>query len=123
MGSRPDALYGIPISEIARLCGVSLKTARRWKAGSTCPPKTALSILSGDLGFLSEEWKGWRIRGSEIISPDGWGVSRNDALIVPLMHGQIAALRSELARAKAELEALQIEDQPLPEAWDMESMR
>jgi hypothetical protein len=78
-------------------------------------------ILSGDLGFLSPEWRGWRIRGNEIISPDGWTVNRNDALIVPLMHGQISALRADLRRAKERIEELEArpaqDDQPLPSTW------
>lgn len=113
MGNSPKIPDGISIKEIARLCGVSLKTARRWKDGSTCPPKTALSILSGDLGFLSPHWRGWTIRGENIVSPEQWTVSRNDALSVPLLHQQIAVLKAENRRLQEALEP-KIEDQPQP---------
>lgn len=116
MPTRHPALFGVPISEIARICGVSLKTAARWKAGTICPPKTAILIVrllySGDLGALGPEWENWHYRDGELTSPDGWRITRNDALAVPLMHGQISALRQKLA----DLEDLRdgLEEQPTP---------
>jgi hypothetical protein len=74
-------------------------------------------LLARDLGCFAEEWRGWTIRGEDLVSPDGWCVNRNDALIVPLMHGQISALRSEIGKLKAEAEGA-IEEQPLPSSWD-----
>lgn len=113
-----DSVFLPSAKEIARICGVSLKTARRWKKGTICPPRTALMILSGDLGYLSPEWRGWRIRGNEITSPYGWTISRGDALTVPLMHGQLSALRIDLANARARIEQLEgVENQPLPDSW------
>jgi hypothetical protein len=116
-----NVLFGISVSEIASICQVDLATARRWKRGATCPPAAALMLLSRDLGYLDPDWRGWRIQGGLIISPDQWTVSRNDALSVPLLHGQIAALRHDLARAREQLEELkrtpQADDQPLPSTW------
>src|SRR5579872_5049353 len=113
-----------PAKDLAALCGVDISTARRWRRRATCLPKSALIILTGDLGYLSPEWRGWRIRGSEIISPDGWTINRNDALIVPLMHGQIAALRADLRQARARIEELEagprLDEQPLPDQWSVE---
>ena len=111
------AVYGIPAKELARICQVDLSTARRWKRGAICPPKTALMILSRDLGCFDEEWRGWTIRGEDLVSPDGWCVNRNDALIVPLQHGQIAALRAEIAALREQAE--QLEDQPTPDSWEI----
>ena len=116
----PEVLYGIPSKEIARICQVDLRTARRWKRGDASPPLSALMMLSRNLGHLDPKWEGWTIRGGEIISPDGRRISRDDALIVQLMHGQIAALRYDLAKARAELDTLkasQTDDQPLPSQW------
>lgn len=46
-----------------------------------------------------------------MLSPEGWRVNRNDALIVPLKDGQISALRARIA----ELEAGDgLEEQPVP---------
>ena len=108
----PPELYGINISELARICRVSLKTATRWKNGTTCPPESALLLLRRDLGCFCDFWRGWTVNGEDLVSPSGWCVNRNDALIVPLMHSQIAALRAEIAKLKDEAE--QIDEQPLP---------
>jgi hypothetical protein len=91
---------------------VDLSTARRWKRGAICPPKTALMILARDLGCFSAEWRGWTINGPDLVSPDGWCVNRNDALIVPLMQGQISALRAQIRDLQDAAEGLT--DQPLP---------
>jgi len=113
MAQYASPLYGLPVKEIARICRVSEKTAGRWKAGTICPPKTALMILARDLVCFSEYWRGWTVNGEDLVSPDGWTVNRNDALIVPLMHSQIAALRAQVAQLKAELDDT-IEAQPEP---------
>lgn len=112
-------LYGLSVRHIAAFCGVSLKTAARWKAGQSVPPKTALMILERDLGCFGPEWRGWRVSGEDLVSPSGWCVNRNDALIVPLMHGQIAALRAELASLKEAAHGL--DEQPLPEQWEYQA--
>lgn len=112
MAHSSSPLYGIPASELARICRVSLKTAQRWKAGQSVPDYCALALIERDLGCFAIEWRGWTIRGEDLISPDGWTVNRNDALIVPLMHGQIAALRSKVADLEATREGL--EEQPQP---------
>lgn len=107
----PPELFGIPVKEIARICGCSLKTAQRYKAGHTVPGYCELAMLRRDLGCFAAEWRGWTIRGEDLVSPDGWCVNRNDALIVPLMHSQIAALRAKVR----DLEAGDgLEDQPEP---------
>lgn len=112
----PPELYGISIKEIARICAVSEKTAGRWKAGTACPPKTALWILSGDLGYLSPEWRGWVVRGPDLVSPEGWQITIGDVLASPLMRSQLAIYQSENRRLKQELENLEgpPENQPEP---------
>jgi len=119
VASIPDPLYRWNVNEIASLCRVSLKTARRWKSGQTVPPETAIMILDGDLSMFDPSWAGWRIRGEEIIPPAAWPVRREDALAVPLMHRQIAALRHDIARLKVELEEARSgrSEQPHPDTW------
>lgn len=92
------AAYGIRSEVIAELCKVDVATARRWKSGASTMPYTAAVLVSGDLGAFSAHWQGWRIQGDAIISPDGWQIRRDDALTVPLMLGQINALRAEVAK-------------------------
>jgi transcriptional regulator with XRE-family HTH domain len=102
--------YGIPAEEIARRCGVSLKTAQRWKRGATRMPKTSAMILAGDLGCFDPAWKGWILRKGQIISPEGWAVTPGDLLALPLMRSQITAYQAEQRRVQA------MEAQPEPEA-------
>ena len=102
MRKPPSEIFGMPVRELSRLCGVDISTARRWKRGATCPPESALLILRRHLGLFAPEWCGWTINGRDLVCPEGWCVNRNDALIVPLMHGQISALRSQIETLKAE---------------------
>jgi len=101
---------------------VDLSTARRWKRGAICPPETAILVLrlkySGDLSVLGPEWDGWSYRDGTLTSPDGWTITRNDALAVPLLHGQIQALRQKLESLEATHDDL--EDQPAPGDWDVQ---
>jgi hypothetical protein len=111
----PPELFGINIKEIARICAVSEKTASRWKAGTVCPPKTALWILAGDLGCLDPAWRGWIIRGSELVSREGWCITVNDVLASPLLRQQLAVYQAENRRLREDREASKYaEDQPLP---------
>lgn len=122
MSQIPNELYGIPVNEIARICGVDLATARRWKRGATCPPKTALMLLAGDLGVFDVRWRGWRIQKGSLVSPEGWSASTGDVLSIQLTQAQLAAYRHENKNLKAEIDAIETErtayeDQPSPEAW------
>src|SRR5580704_15984366 len=108
-----NALYGISTAEIARICRVHERTARRWKDGTRRPLATSLMILSADLGVFDPAWCGWVIRRGKLISPEGWDVSPGEVLATPLMRLQILAYQNAQRIAKAELEAL--EEQPLPQ--------
>jgi len=120
--ARPsDPLYSITIKEIARICHVDLTTARRWKRGARCPPKSALLLILADLGCFSAEWSGWRLNGQDLISPEGWRIARGQVMIVPLMRQQLAAYEVELRRLRAEF--LLIQEQPIPEVWPEEVLR
>jgi hypothetical protein len=114
MGQPHSILYGLSIKHIAETCGVSLKTASRWKAGTICPGYCELAVLTRDLGCFAKEWQGWTVNGPDLVAPSGWCVNRNDALIVPLMHSQIAALRAKIASLEASRD--DIEEQPGPGA-------
>lgn len=115
MSDRPKEIYGIPISELARICQVSLKTARRWKDGSTCPPESALILLRADLGCFDAGWQGWRLRRGNLISPEGWEITMGDVISSPILRQQLAAFKTELKRLRAEAEVLN--EQPLPSEW------
>lgn len=115
MRTRPPQLIGINVNEVSRICHVSLKTAARWKAGTTCPPVSALMLLAADLGCFSAEWSGWSLNGQDLISPEGWRIARGQVLIVPLMRQQLAAYETEIRKMKEQV--LLMQEQPTPEAW------
>jgi hypothetical protein len=102
---------------------VDLTTARRWKKGAICPPAGAIALLTGDLGFFDPLWSGWRLKGGDLVSPEGWQITRHDVLATPLMRSQIAIYQSENRALKARVEDLKvaaIEEQPTPDSWDVE---
>jgi uncharacterized protein DUF3653 len=115
MPPRPPEIYGIPISELARICKVSLRTAARWKAASTCPPKTALLLLAADLGCFDPEWSGWRVHKGALISPEGWEITKGDVISSPILRQQLAAFKTELKRLREAADS--IHEQPLPADW------
>lgn len=109
--------YGIPAEEIALRCGVSLRTACRWKSGAVEMDLASKMVLAGDLGCFAPEWSGWVIRHGCLVSPENWTISVNDVLAVRLMAAQISAYQSEnraLKAALAESERGGYEDQPNP---------
>lgn len=116
-------LYGIPINEIARICHVDLATARRWKRGATCPPKTALMLLCGDLGCLDSAWSGWTMKRGLLVSPEGWEATPGHVRGLQMINATLAAYRSENAALKSAVRFLEAQasgfvDQPLPDQWE-----
>jgi hypothetical protein len=111
MAQRSPELYGIPINEIARICRVSVKTATRWKNGTTCPPKSACLLLTGDLGCLDPAWEGWRVNKGILYSREGWEITKNDVLAMPLIRAQLEAYKA------AERQVLTMAEQPAPVDW------
>lgn len=118
MRSSPSQLIGINVKELSRICHVSLKTATRWKDGTTCPPESALLLLAADLGCFDAAWKGWTVRRGHLISPEGWSITLGDVISSPLLRQQLAAFKTELKRLRAAAAAEEsIHDQPVPEVW------
>ena len=104
----PDEVYGVPIMELARMCRVSERTARRWKNGQTSPPQAALMVIAADLGCFDPAWRGWHLRNGRLFSPDGIEVTPEDVVALPFMRAQIAAYQAEQRRVQG------IEEQPEP---------
>jgi len=122
MGGTPEILFFFSLNEIARICEVSLKTAKRWKAGQAVPPSTALMVLQRDLGCFHPAWEGWQIREGVLYSPEGWAATPGDVLSIQFTQSQLATYRSEnraLKDALAEAQAAGFEDQPLPDQWEI----
>ncbi len=112
MRQRAPEIYGINIKELARICRVTERTARRWKDGTRCPPQSALMLLRADLECFSKAWSGWMVRGETLISPEGWEITRTDVLSAPLLRAQLSTYQAELRRMRSEAEGL--DEQPLP---------
>ena len=108
--SRP--LVGPSPFHVAALCHVSITTAKRWLLGKTRIPHYARLLLTGDLGAINPDWKGWRVEGDAIISPKGWVISRSDLEAAPALMEEITTLREELAAVRCK----SLEEQPRPES-------
>lgn len=121
MRKPPPQLIGINVNEVSRICHVSLKTAARWKAGTTCPPWAAMVMVERDLGCFDLAWAGWRLRDGFLISPEGWQVGSGEVLAIRILRQQLACYEVELRRLQSE--AVSIQEQPLPEAWSEEVLR
>ncbi len=100
-----DPLYGIAAERIARLTGVHLSTARRWKRTGKHPrwlaPFLAL-VLEGELAPIARAWSGWRLRDQYLISPEGWRFTFGEIRSIPFLHAQV---RSYQARLRTHLQA------------------
>lgn len=114
----PDILSHYKINEIARICAVTVKTARNWKSGKIFPPPTAIMVLSRDLGSFHPAWVGWTVslRG-ELCSPENWVCSRGDVLSIQFLQAQLSAWRNEAQELRKQIEG-SFEDQPLPAQWE-----
>lgn len=122
MAGPSSPFYGLSAKYIARVCGVDLSTARRWRRGATYPPKTALMLLSGDLGVLDSAWEGWRLYRGVLISPEGWRATPGDVLSIQLTQAQLSAYRDENRLLKEDLETAIVnafEEQPTPSQWEI----
>lgn len=110
--------YGINAEEIALLCGVSYRTACRWKSGAVQMDTASKLILSGDLSCFSADWVGWKIRGLSLISPEGWEITMYDVLASRLHEAQLREWRTQVSYMKAQLVEAErggYEDQPEPD--------
>lgn len=60
------------MSDIRKL-PVSPVTARRWQRRGQVPALAAfaLRLLSGDLGEISQQWRGWVLEGDVLRAPNG----------------------------------------------------
>lgn len=75
----------------------------------------ALLLIRGDLGCFDLEWRGWRVYGGALISPEGWELPVGEVLALPLLRQQLAVYQAEMRRIKAEL--LLTQEQPTADAW------
>lgn len=74
-------------------------------------PPAARMLLCGDLGCIDQAWAGWRLQKGLLVSPEGWEITVNMIMGVPLMRQQIAAYQAQQRRTES------MEEQPVDTAW------
>jgi hypothetical protein len=92
--------YGIPLEQLIELTGCHPDTARRWKRQRRVPRPWDVIIalrLSCDLGALAADWRGWKLQGAELVSPDGVAVRVAQVLAIPILLQLVSALERERA--------------------------
>lgn len=111
--SKPHSvLYGLSISDIARICKVDSTTARRWKRGAICPPYCAVVMLAADLGGWDEAWRGWRLAGGKLVSPEGIEATPGEVRGIPFTLSALRTYQVEIQKMREEVEALDEQPQP-----------
>jgi hypothetical protein len=68
-------------------------------------------LLCSDLGCWDHEWSGWIVRRGALVSPEGWEITVNLIMSLPLLRAQIAAYQAEQRKFQS------IPEQPLPAEW------
>jgi hypothetical protein len=69
---------GFLAGEIAGVCCCSVQTAYHWKSGIRVPSARALKLwkLHRDGQVLTKEFRGFCVRGGELIDPQGQSLTR-----------------------------------------------
>lgn len=101
MSARPLSIfYGYPPELIARWCGVTVSTARRWKAGTMRPARAALRLfgLYRDGRALGDAWHGWTVRDGVLVDPEGNQTTQGQLRA----YGLVMQLAADLARRDPE---------------------
>lgn len=104
-----DLLFG-PSWYIAQLLGCDIRTARRYKSGSSKLPPLATKLLQlhyGDLaGVLGPDWQGFRIgRDGLLYTPlHHRGMSALQISAMFFEHQEVIQLRVEVKKLRAELD-------------------
>lgn len=98
-------LYFTP-EQLSEICGVTVRTAYRWKSGRDRIPRLALRLLAlhTQRRVLGKEWDGWLINGNTLVDPEGQSTTQGQLRA----YAHVYALCRELARQndKASVELL-----------------
>ena len=92
MDQSTDPLFGVPVERLVAITGAHLTTARRWKRFRRPPQWLAALIelcVGGELDRISRTWRGWKIRGEHLVSPEGWEFTPGAIRAIPFMKAQI----------------------------------
>lgn len=106
-GKTPTSTYGIPVYHLAALTGVHIDTARRWKRTGFVDGGYGTVIArrtSGDLGFMCDDWRGWKLRGKQLYTPDGWPIRPGEILALPYRYQQIRTYEQMFRQGATEVQ-------------------
>jgi hypothetical protein len=96
-------LYGLSPALIAKLTGVSLKTAQRWKRQGFAPALGAkiLELTIGrDLGSIAPPWAGFRLGDGLLWTPENASLTPGELRSVPYRREQLRALEHALGQPR-----------------------
>ena len=94
--------------EAAKVCGVSLRTYRRWLSTGKPNPLAVrfLAVLAGYVPW--DGWQGWEVHGG-FLFPPGYsknGIPPGEFFAVPYYRQAVSANRERVQEFEAELQAL-----------------
>lgn len=107
-GMAPLRGYGnFSTRELARMCGVSISTAKNWRRTGQAPG-VVIALLEllhcGPLEMISHEWSGWAIRKGKLCNTDGHEYSPGEVWAIPILYQRIAALEASNRQLRADAE-------------------
>jgi hypothetical protein len=93
----------VSAEHLAQACGISVRTARRYKASGSMP--FALAVLwavlgEGDLGAVCPQWRGWTLRDGQLFAPEGYGFRPGEVRAIPIRNQQLAHLEREMTQPR-----------------------
>lgn len=91
------AFASVPVAELARMCGVTPRTAKDWCRAGKAPAHivTLLNLFHfGPLGVISPAWAEWSIRDGKLFNSDGHEYTPTEVWLLPILHQRVAALEA-----------------------------
>jgi len=95
--SPASPFYGYPAEVIAEWCGVSVATAKHYKAGSRRPPTPVIRLfrLYRDQKVLGKDWDGHKVQGPKLFGPDGKSITASHIVLQSLLWQALADSNQE----------------------------
>jgi Phage protein len=106
MDRSTETLYGtgVGVEKLVAFTGCHPSTARRWLRLRRLPRwlQQLVAIIGfGELGPLSKDWDGWRVRGKHLISPEGWVFTFGEVRSIPFLQAQVRTWRDQAHALRA----------------------
>jgi hypothetical protein len=95
--------YGLSVELLTELTNVHPDTARRWKRRRKIPKAYASLVdlhMTGDLGTLATDWKGFRLIAGRLWTPEGTSVTPGDIRAIPYRQQLVSEMERSLREPK-----------------------